>query len=149
MGLIERLAGQRVYLDANVFIYAVEGSAVFAEVLPPLLAAVAQSTQAAVTSELALAEVLVHPFRDGDRRREEAFTRAVRTHGGLTVVPVSRAVLVEAARLRAAFPTLKLPDAIHAATARLNACGVLLTNDARFAAIPGVEILQLSEAVGG
>ena len=65
---------------------------------------------------------------------------------GLVVAPVSRAVLVEAARLR---PTtrMKLPDAIHAATARLSGSTVLLTNDAGIAAVAGVEVVRLSEAV--
>ncbi len=147
MGLIERIGDRRTYLDANVFIYSVEGSAMFADVLPPLLAAIAEGVQPAVTSELTLAEVLVHPFRDGDSDRERSFMRTIRTHGGLTTVPVTRTILVEASQLRAAAPTLKLPDAIHAATARLHGCEVLLTNDARVRDVPGLEVVQLSDVV--
>ena len=56
-------------------------------------------------------------------------------------------MLLEAARLRAVLPTLKLPDAIHAATARLHGCAVLLTNDTRLRAAPGLEVIQLSDVV--
>lgn len=149
MGLIDALGGRRVYLDANVFVYAVEEAAPFADALRLLFDAVRRGAVRAITSELTLAETLVVPIREGDRDRQRAFARAIRQRGGLAVMPVTRAVLVEAARLRAALPALKLPDAIHAATARLSGCGVLLTNDTGFGAVPGVEVVRLSEVVGG
>ncbi|MEM1042770.1 MAG: PIN domain-containing protein [Bacteroidota bacterium] len=147
MTLLDRIAGRRVYFDSNVFIYVVEGSAVYESALRPVVRAVASGALTALTSELTLSEVLVHPLRDRDAERERSFLRVVRAHGGLAVEPVSRSVLIEAARLRAATTALKLPDAIHAATARLHGCAVLLTNDARVRAVPNLEVLQLSEVV--
>ena len=147
MSLTRRIGSRTVYLDANVFIYVVEEVPLFLGVLGPLFDAVASGQVRAVTSEVTLAEVLVHPVREADAEREAAFVRSVRTRGGLTVVPVTRAVLVEAAQLRAA-TRMKLPDAIHAATARLSGCTVLLTNDARIVAVPGVEVVRLSEVAG-
>lgn len=47
---------------------------------------------------------------------------------------VDRDILITAARLRAE-QGLKLPDAIHAATAQLTHCERWLTNDARFSLI--------------
>ena len=146
MGLIARIGSRTVYLDANLFIYAVENVDPYARSLVPLFDALRAETVQAVTSEITLAEVLVHPLRAGDAEREAAFSRSVRTRDGLVVAPVSRAVLVEAARLRAT-TRMKLPDAIHAATARLSGCTVLLTNDAGIAAVAGAEVVRLSEAV--
>ncbi len=147
MGLIETLDGRTTYLDANVFIYAFEGHADFAAPLQHLFGAAARKALPAVTSELTLAEVLVRPFREGRADLAELYFRRLRPQGGLTVVPVSRTVLIEAAQLRAALPTLKLPDAIHAASARLHGCAVLLTNDTRLHAAAGIEVIQLSEVV--
>lgn len=56
--------GQRVYLDTNVFVYAVEGYPHFAEELRALFHAIDHGQLAAVTSELTLAEVLVKPLAD-------------------------------------------------------------------------------------
>lgn len=125
------LAGRRAYFDTNVFIYTLNGVPAFAPVLPPLLTAVETGRLAAVTSELAVAELLVKPFRDADARAEAACRAILFGQPNLILAPITRLVLIEAARLRA-MTTLKLPDALHAATATLNGCDVLLTNDARF-----------------
>jgi predicted nucleic acid-binding protein len=140
-----RLLGRSVYLDTNVFIYSVEQVAPYAEALRPLFRDVARGGTRATTSEITLAETLVQPFRTLDARLQVAFEDALSVPG-LSVVPVSRTVLLHAARLRAAL-RLKLPDAIHAATAQLAGCDVLLTNDTGIAAVPGVEVLRLSEVV--
>lgn len=146
MILIERIGDRDAYLDANLFIYAVEGILPYVETVGPLFRAVAEGHIRAVTSELTLAETLVVPVREGNVLRQHAYRQALRTHGGLTVLPVSRAVLIEAAQLRAVSPVLKLPDALHAATARQTGCEVFLTNDGRIKTLPGLEVLQLSDA---
>ena len=64
MGLTERLGGRSVYLDSNVFIYAVEGMEPYQADLRNLFVQIASSKIIAVTSVLTLAEVLVKPFRD-------------------------------------------------------------------------------------
>ena len=140
-----RLLGRTVYLDSNVFIYAVERVTPYADALRPLFQSVRDGETRAVTSEITLAETLVKPLRQRDAELRVEFESAL-AGPGLTVVPVSRAVLVQAARLRAAM-RMKLPDAVHAATAQLAGCDALLTNDTGIGAVPGVEVVQ--GAVGG
>lgn len=53
--------------------------------------------------------------------------------------------MVTAARLRAQYPALKLPDAIHAATAQAFACSHFLTNDMRFGEVPNLIVVPLTE----
>ena len=60
------------------------------------------------------------------------------------MVPITRALLIEAARLRAS-SRLKLPDAIHLATALQYECPVFLTNDTRIRPLPGLDVLYLSD----
>lgn len=140
-----RLLGRTVYLDANAFIYAVERVAPYAQALRPLFASIAAGDTSAVTSEITLAEVLVKPLQARDAELRVEFESAL-AGPGLTVVPVSRAVLVESAHLRAS-SRLKLPDAIHSATARLSGCDAFLTNDTGIGAVPGVEVVRLAEVV--
>ena len=143
MGRVTDLAGQRVYLDTNIFIYALEGHAAFASVLAELFQSIDQGELQAATSELTLAETLVKPFLDGSAERQQAYQQALQSSAGLMLVPVSRAVLVEAARLRAAHG-FRLPDAIHVATARLSACATFLSNDKRLRPA-GLTVMTLAE----
>ena len=54
----------RVYLDANIFIYVVERRVAVADLLTTLLLGEnARALQPLVTSDLTLAETLVHPLR--------------------------------------------------------------------------------------
>jgi predicted nucleic acid-binding protein len=59
-----------------------------------------------------------------------AYTELLTPSDRLTVLPVGRAILVEAARQRAALG-MPMPDAIHVATALAAGCELFLTNDRR------------------
>jgi predicted nucleic acid-binding protein len=141
--ILERVGSRRLYLDTNVFIYALELAA-FAESLPELFEAIDRYEIEAVTSELSLAETLVKPLRDGNEQLRTTFEARLETGGGLLVVPIDRAVLVRAAELRAATPKLKLPDAIHIATALDTNCHAILSNDDRLETMH-LELLRLSD----
>ena len=130
--LNERLRGVRCYLDANAFIYALDGGEEW-QPLRELLTLIQGGHLRAVTSELSLAETLVWPIRNRNRTAQSAFAAALQNSAGLVVHPVSKAVLLEAAKLRALHP-LEMPDAIHAATAKLANCRAFITGDEALAA---------------
>jgi predicted nucleic acid-binding protein len=145
---VDQLAGRRLYFDANVFIYALDAALTPWHAPAQALFRLVDSGRAtAATSELSLAECLVKPLRDGNNPLADLYRAAINVNNpGLTVEAVSRAVLGETARLRAGHPPLKLPDAIHAATALLSGCDLILTNDARFRATGlAVQVLLVSE----
>lgn len=137
------LAG-RVYLDTNIFIYALEGYPAFRPALTALFESLDQRELTAVTSELTLAEALVKPLIDRHTERQTAYLQLLQSTTSLHVVPVSREVLIAAAQLRAD-TTLKLPDAIHVATAQLTGCVCFLTNDTRIPTLTGLTVRQLSD----
>lgn len=144
MGLTDLPTGSRIYLDANVWIYALEGYAAFAAPLAALFARIDAGELIAVTSELTLAEVLVKPFSDLNAALQERYLETVQDRHSLRIVPVTRDILIAAARLRAQHPTLKMPDALHAATALENGVDAFISNDARFATVPGLELMKIS-----
>jgi predicted nucleic acid-binding protein len=146
MGLLTAIHSWPVYIDTNIFIYALEGYPIYVNELTELFRAIDDATAQAVTSELTLAEALVQPLKTGNLTLQGVYERAIQSGGGLSVVSVSRNVLRDAARLRTV-TGLKLPDAIHGATARLTLCGTVLTNDGRFRSVPGLETLVLSEII--
>ena len=145
MGVAEALRGRRAYFDTNVFIYAIEGYPAYTPLLNVVYGLLESGETEAATSEITLAEVLVKPLRDGNPALAGRYQDALQTSAGLTIIPVSRAILVEAAGIRAQRATIPLPDAIHIATAQAAGCQTLLTNDARLMAAPGLQVLLLSE----
>jgi len=128
MELMQRIAGNRVYLDTNLFIYALEGFPQYADRISKLFAAIDRGVLSAVTSELTLAESLVKPFMDNDLHRQTLYQEVIQHSEILAVAPVSRDILIEAARLRS-ISSLRLPDAIHLATALAAGCTSFVTND--------------------
>jgi len=144
MGTLTALTGSRIYLDANVFIYAVEGLQPFAARLAGLFVRFDRGELHAITSELTVAEVLVKPVRDGNVALRDTFQQMLRSSASITMIPISRQILEHAATLRAG-SSVKLPDAIHAATALLEQCATFLTNDRFFAALPGLPVLHLPD----
>ncbi|MGB3614758.1 MAG: PIN domain-containing protein [Elainellaceae cyanobacterium] len=146
MGLLDVLAGGPVYLDTNIWIYALENYAEYTQHLGALFQALDEGALTAVTSELTLAEVLVKPMQREDTEQQTICERFIRSTNHLAVVPVSRAILIDAARVRTR-TQLKLPDAIHVATAIGTDCKTLLTNDQQLRRTPNISVVLLSEAI--
>jgi predicted nucleic acid-binding protein len=126
----------RVYFDANVFITIVEkvSEATYkpiAEALASLLEATEKGRIRVFTSELTLAEVRVAPIRRGDMGLLAAYDRMLTNEGLLTLVPVAKPVLLTASQVRATRTSLRLPDAIHAASAIEVGCRVFVSDDRR------------------
>ena len=67
---------------------------------------------------------------------------------GLTLLPVSRSILVAAANLRATFGSqVKLPDAIHLASALEQSCTTFITNDKRLKGVQGIAVVVLDDFI--
>ena len=145
MGLVNDLEGRRVYLDTNIFIYALNGFPAYAPTLVELFDCIESGGISAATSELTLAELLIVPFRHGNADEEKRCRMILRPRPYLPLLPVSIEILEAMARLRAAQPSMRTPDAIHAATAQLAKCDVFLTNDHRLKAISGLRSVLLSD----
>ncbi|MGH6913333.1 MAG: type II toxin-antitoxin system VapC family toxin [Geminicoccales bacterium] len=128
MGGVDALAGKVVDLDANVFVYAVEGFAEHQGFIDELFRSIDSGHVSAVTSELTLAEVLIKPLETRRHDVAAVYEELLQSSEHLNVVPIDRAILISAARHRADLG-VKLPDAIHVATAIAVGCDVLLSND--------------------
>jgi predicted nucleic acid-binding protein len=135
-----------VYLDTNSFIYSIERIDPYRTMLDTLWQAVSRGLLKVVTSELTLLEVLVKPLREGDRTTATLFRTILRQTPDVQMVPITQSILEEAATLRATL-SLKTPDAIHAATALLYGCDLLVTNDSAFRRVANLTVTVLSEAI--
>ena len=136
-----------LYVDANIFVMATEAEDAMADLCIEVLTAADRGQVRLVTSELTIAEVLVHPIRDGNLSLIDAYERQIRPSAILAVIPVTTDVLRHAAALRAAEQALKLPDAIHAATAALTDCHAIVTNDRALRRQSSVRALPVDRTV--
>jgi predicted nucleic acid-binding protein len=129
---------RRLYLDANVFIYAIEGSAEVSNPLHELFGLLRSRNGAGVTSELTLAEVL--PKANSAQRRN--YLDLLIRSRIFDLHPVSREILIETAEYRKFALTPKLPDAIHLVTAIRAGCRTILSADSRLKLPEGYTALR-------
>lgn len=126
--------GAIVYGDSSLFIYAVEEHIDFGLACQRIIDRARSGAITLVTSELTFAETLVLPLRKG-RRELVAFYKSFLLKPWIDAVHVDQIVLFVAAELRAKHVALRMPDAIHYATAEASQCETFLTNDHRLAAM--------------
>jgi predicted nucleic acid-binding protein len=142
MEWVNKLHGTVVGLDTAPLIYFIEKHPVYLPLVRPFFSAVELGNIQAVTSTLTLTEVLVHPYKFGDRNLAQMYSSILMDSRNLKTLPVSSEIAAEAAQLRAAYG-LKTPDSIQLATARVGGATAFLTNDDRFVSIPGIELIYL------
>ena len=143
MGLIAELGVGSVALDTAIFIYFIEEDRHFLPEIVPLFREADQGERELVTSALTLMEVLVVPYRAGNRVLAERYEALLTRSRGIRLVDLSRDQLRAAAQLRAATGA-KTPDAFQLVAAISAGCTTFLTNDRRLPPIPGMRVMQLA-----
>ncbi len=130
--------GARVTIDSAPLIYFLEGHKTFKLLYAPLFQAEADGLLEFAVSTIAVAEVMTGPLQAGDEALANRYRRAL---AQWEVVPVDIELAALAARLRASHK-LKLPDAIHAATAISTGSAALVTHDRDFPGLKGMRIIN-------
>jgi predicted nucleic acid-binding protein len=141
---IRKLLGRhhRIALDTCVFIYQMERNPKYFDVADPIFAWMERPGSSAVTSTVALTEILVQPYRDANLPLAENFYSLLTTIPNLEWVAPSLEVANSAAALRATY-RLQTPDALLAATAISCNASAFITNDPIFSRIPDFETMVL------
>lgn len=128
----------RLYLDANLIVYCVEGSATLKEFcLSRLRETDAHPGGTFVASRLSRVEVLVQPMRQNDDERVARFLEFFKIRD-VEIVDVSNQTVERALDIRVR-TKLKLVDALHVATAVEQHATLFLTGDADIAALGQID----------
>jgi predicted nucleic acid-binding protein len=135
---------RRVALDTCVFIYQMERNPRYFDVADSVFGWLERPDSSAVTSTVALTEILVQPYRNADLPQAEAFYSLFTTIPNLEWVAPSLQIANSAASLRASY-RLQSPDALLAATAIFCNASAFITNDPIFTRIPDFETFVLDQ----
>lgn len=133
-----------LYLDTNVIIALFETQELKPDGLWGFMnQAIAAETVSFHTSTLSFSELLVKPYRNKDELLARQYLQLAKSEDWLTVQSISPTVIEIAAALRAV-ARLRLPDAIHVATAMSAHCDHILTFDLGITDLP-----QLDHPISG
>ncbi len=116
-----------VVLDTNVLIYHLEGLAPYLELTRVLITRLGEGELQGVISTVTLAELLVGPYREGDKSRVAVAREFVAGMPNTTLADVDAEVADRAAWLRT--HGMRMPDALVAATAVVHTSDAIVTND--------------------
>ena len=141
MGVIDEVGNGNVAIDTAIIIYLIEEHSQFLPEILPLFREADEGKRQLVTSALTLLEVLVVPYRAGNRLLAERYEALLTRSRGVRIVDVSRDQLRAAAQLRAA-TGVKTPDALQLVAAISQGCSSFVTNDRRLPAIPGLNVVH-------
>lgn len=136
---------QRIGIDSNVIIYALEGSGPESNAARAVFDLMAADACSGVMSILGLIEVLVGPARHAGDALVQRYADELMEIEGLAVTGIDRETAIEAAHVRA--EGIGLADAIHLASARTFGASAFLTNDRRLKAQGGLEVVALADLV--
>jgi predicted nucleic acid-binding protein len=135
---------QIIGLDTSVFIFEVEESRKYIEIVHPIFRWLEEPESCGVTSAVSMLELLVHPYWRFDVDTVNKFYALLSTYPNLHWVDFTLPVADAAARLRADF-NLKTPDAIQAASALAAQATGFISNDTVFKRLDNLDVLILDD----
>jgi predicted nucleic acid-binding protein len=141
------IENSRLYLDSNIFIYAFESRAGrLHEAASRILRRIFDGQSRGCTSLITRAETLVRPLRLGQTTLADRY-RTLFSDNRLLMLQTLKAPHMDlAAELRANYAALKLPDALHIATAIHADCSAFVTGDRRLAVVSArIPIITLNQ----
>lgn len=135
---------RRVYLDANILIYLLEGNHMRRAEVRTILAAHLNEKDELYSSEFVIGECLRGAWRHGPFL-VDAYRQMLSNREFITLAPVTLPLIERAAELGASL-TMKLIDSLHVATAEACGCHLFMTNDRGIRAPAGLALRYLSDA---
>lgn len=146
MGFQERLKlATRLGLNTSIFIYHMEANPVYLPITKVIFSSIAHGKQQAITSVITLMEINVHPLRLGREDIARKYETLLINYPNLKIVDINRAIVRQAARLRADYRVYSA-DALQVASCMVNGAQVFITNDHRLKCLqPVIDIVILDD----
>jgi predicted nucleic acid-binding protein len=133
-----------IALDTCLWIYHFEKHPELSKPVGQILTAVAKGQCQAIASELVLLELITGPLKVGRQDAADEYEILLTHYPNLTLAPITRNILLEAAQIRALYG-FRSPDAIILATAKEHGATLVVSNDLNWSRYPDFTILRLSD----
>lgn len=143
---LAQLAGCRVYIDTNIFIYFLDGNEPFFAAVSPFFESVLNGEVIGYTGEAVIAETMVQPYKLGNIAIIDRFKAFFYQEDFLTIQPHDSKAFDFASQI-AGTKGMKLVDSLHMATALQSGCDYLITHDKGIKPMEGIEIIQLASFI--
>nr|VFK27515.1 MAG: Predicted nucleic acid-binding protein, contains PIN domain [Candidatus Kentron sp. MB]VFK32079.1 MAG: Predicted nucleic acid-binding protein, contains PIN domain [Candidatus Kentron sp. MB]VFK75654.1 MAG: Predicted nucleic acid-binding protein, contains PIN domain [Candidatus Kentron sp. MB] len=137
-----------ILLDSCIWIYLFEDHPQYAPLIDTMLRQWARESASLISSELSLVEIKTVPLRHGDESIAVEYQLYLNNFPGFFLMPIERAILNHAARLRARY-RFKTPDAIIIATGLERGATLAVTNDLAWRNLIEIEVLCLADLPEG
>lgn len=132
MGLIDKISSSAVIaLDTNIFVYAYQKSKPTAQDAIALLDKIKSVGIKCFISVLVFEEFLVQIYKRRLEKDINSYEDFLTIGGLITVADINRQIARMAAKLRAEYPSLRAPDALHLASAIEVGAKIFVTTDRR------------------
>lgn len=135
---------RRVGLDTICFIYHLSKHPLYTGITADLFAMIESGRLAAVTSSLALIEILARPKQVGHQAAADTYKVVLATFPNLELRRADIAITELAAELRVRY-RVTTPEAIHLATAIIDGAEVFIGNTEPLRAVKEIEVVLLDD----
>lgn len=139
------LKAKIIGIDSMVFIYQFADHPRYAPLTDVVFRLLEEKRIVAVTSTISVIEVLAKPEQEKNRELLHDYEKVFLHYPQLEVVAIDWHVARLAARLRASYRTIKIPDALQLAVALLKECPVFISNDSQLQQVKGLEVILLDK----
>jgi predicted nucleic acid-binding protein len=137
---------RRIGIDTNIFIYQLEATPKYLPLTDCVFSWLEFTDSAAVTSTVAMIEVLVKPYRESAIATVDKCRALLSIYPNLAWISPGLALADLAAEIRATH-RLRTPDAIQTATALQGRATAIVTNDPIFRRVVDLDVLVLDDYV--
>ena len=144
--LLNKLAGQHVYIDTNLFIYFLDQNTTFFPIALTLLEAVELGDFIAHTGDIAIAETLVRPYQTDNILLVANIKAFFYADDFLSIESLDSNTFDLCAQIRAKY-NMKFADALHYATALKTGCKFFITNDTGIRSTDALEVVLIKDIV--
>ncbi|TSA53313.1 MAG: PIN domain-containing protein [Nitrosomonadaceae bacterium] len=140
--IIARMAGQRVYLDTNIFVYFLDHNPEFFQTVAAFIEAAESGRIIGYTGDAAVAEALAKPYQLDNVGLAASFKAFFATDDFLSIQSHDADTFDLVAQLRGK-RGMKFIDALHYATALKAGCKFFVTNDEDFKSDDTMEVILI------
>ena len=138
---------KKVFIDTAPFIYFIEGNKdnpLYYNKVRSFLNDCYNNDIQFVTSVITIEEYFVYPYRVNETKYIALFEKLIQTLN-FKIVDIDKTIAKSAVKIRAEYKAFKAMDVLQIATAMLNECDLLFTNDKQLRQFKGIKCITIDD----